>query len=259
MIWPLTIICGLAGLALAHIPGALLGMLIGSIMDRNLAIKSWAELLERWPWKPKLKPKQNPQQVLFMLLGYVAKSPGRVTPEHIQAARLEMQRLHLNHAEQQAAIAAFNRGKASQLKELRKGLRKHYRAAVEFEYLLSAGWRMAHAPGMATAKQRRALQQCATWLGCTTEHFMRIEAQSMGGKLRAHVVRSELDEALRVLGVSRAAYFAQVKQAYRRQISQYHPDKLMGSGASAEQVQAATEKTRALHNAYALTRKHWKK
>src|SRR5690554_1522968 len=191
MIWPLTIACGLAGLALAHIPGALLGMLIGSIIDRNLAIKSWAELLERCSWLPKLQPKLDAQQVLFMLLGYLAKSPGRVTAEHIQAARMEMQRLQLSSAEQKIAIAAFNRGKECQLKELRRGLRKHYTTAAELEYLLSAGWRMAQAPGMATAKQRRALQQCAGWLGCTTEQFVRIEAQSMSGKLRTQIVRNE--------------------------------------------------------------------
>ena len=49
MIWPVTILCGLVGMLIAHIPGALLGLLIGNIIDRNLAIKSWADLRARLP------------------------------------------------------------------------------------------------------------------------------------------------------------------------------------------------------------------
>ncbi|HBN7932652.1 TPA: molecular chaperone DjlA, partial [Pseudomonas aeruginosa] len=37
-------------------------------------------------------------------------------------------------------------------------------------------------------------------------------------------------------------------------ISQHHPDKLAGAGASVERVRAATEKTRELQAAYALVR-----
>lgn len=255
MIWPMTIACGLAGLAMAHLPGALLGLLVGSIIDRNLAIKSWAELAERL--SVRRKPKLNAQQVLFMLLGYLAKSPGRVTAEHIHAARQEMQRMQLKGAAQKAAIAAFTQGKTCQLADLRSSLRKHYAETEALEQLLLAGWRMARAPGLATAKQRRALQQCASWLGCSTERFVRIEAQSRGAGLSSRLMRSELDTALRVLGVSRSASFAQVKHAYRRQVSRYHPDKLMGAGAPPAQVKAATEKTRALHSAYAIARKYW--
>lgn len=256
MIWPMTLACGLAGLAVAHIPGALLGLLIGSIIDRNLAIKSWAELVERL--SSRRKPALDAQQVLFMLLGYLAKCPGRVTPEHIQAARSEMQRLQLKGSAQQAAIAAFNQGKECQLVELRSALRKHYAAAEAVEQLLLAGWRMARAPGLATAKQRRILRQCADWLNYPTEHFARLEAQSRGAGLGPSLAVSELDAALRLLGVTRSASLAQVKQAYRRQVSKYHPDKLMGAGATPAQVQAATEKTRALHSAYAVARKRWK-
>jgi len=66
----------------------------------------------------------------------------------------------------------------------------------------------------------------------------------------------ELEAALQLLGVRRTDSLAQIKIAYRRQLSIYHPDKLIGAGAKPAQVQAATEKTRALHNAYALVRKH---
>ena len=47
---------------------------------------------------------------------------------------------------------------------------------------------------------------------------------------------------------------AAIKRAYRRLLSRHHPDKIAGSGASLAQVREATERTRELHNAYALIR-----
>lgn len=81
----------------------------------------------------------------------------------------------------------------------------------------------------------------------------------MRGRVAPRCLESELDAALQLLGIARSDSWAQVKQAYRRQISRYHPDKLMGAGATATQIDTATEKTRALHHAYAEARKHWQK
>lgn len=257
MIWPATIVGALLGLAIAHIPGALLGLLIGSIVDRNLAIKSWAELRVRLSRRKAPASSLDAQQVLFMLLGHLAKSTGRVTPEHIQVARLEMQRLKLAGAAQKSAIAAFSKGKECRLDELRVSLGLHYSTAGQAERLLLAGWRMALAQGLPTAKQRRILQSCANWLACSPESFARIEVQSMRGRRVPKTAGSELDAAFKLLGVQRSATLAEVKKSYRRHVSRHHPDKLMGAGATPAQVRAATDKTRALHHAYAMIRKHF--
>lgn len=258
MIWPATIVGGVLGLTIAHIPGALLGALIGSIVDRNLALHSWAQLRAQFTRAPaKTVHAPDAQQVLFMLLGHLAKSTARVTPEHIQAARLEMQRLHLSATAQKAAIAAFSQGKDCKLDTLRSGLRSHYLAANQPERLLLAGWRMALAQGLPTAKQRRILQRCATWLDCSPETFARIEVQVMRGRQVAQpAARNELDAAFKLLGVSSTATLVEVKKTYRRQVSQHHPDKLIGADAPPAQVQAATVRTRALHDAYAVIRRH---
>lgn len=254
MIWPATIACTVVGLAVAHIPGGLLGVLVGSVIDHKVGLTSWAQLRERLSYKA--KPELGAQQAFFMLLGHLAKSTGRVTPEHIQAARLEMQRLQLSAAAQKYAIAAFAHGKEYRLDDLRSSLRVHYSTSEQSERLLFAGWRMALARGLPTAKQRRILQQCADILGCSAETFARIEIQSMRGRISPRTVANELDSALQLLGVSRSASLAEVKQNYRRQVSLHHPDKLIGAGAQPAQVQAATEKTRALHHAYAIACKH---
>ena len=255
MIWPVTIIAGVTGLVVASIPGALLGILLGSIVDRNLGFSSWSQLRVRL--QPQPAKQLDAQQVLFMLLGHLAKSSGRVTPEHIQLARLEMQRLQLFGPAQSAAIAAFSAGKDCQLLELADALPLHYRSSEQAERLLLAGWCMVWVRGSATEEQRNILQKSAHWLSCSKITLASLEERArVALNSRSHLVSDELEVALQLLEVRRSDSLAEIKTAYRRQLSLYHPDKLIGAGAEPAQVQAATEKTRALHSAYALLRKH---
>ena len=59
-----------------------------------------------------------------------------------------------------------------------------------------------------------------------------------------------LDAAYEILGVSKAATDADVKKAYRRLMSQHHPDKLIAKGLPDEMVKLATEKTQKIKAAY---------
>lgn len=92
MIWPVTIVATALGLLIASIPGALLGLVLGALVDRYLAIASWSALRQKLSRQPVLYSAEHSQ---FMLLGYLAKLNGRVLPAHIQQARIEMRRLGL--------------------------------------------------------------------------------------------------------------------------------------------------------------------
>lgn len=46
MLWPGTLIGAGAGYAIASIPGAMLGALLGQALDRRLKLQSWAHLRE---------------------------------------------------------------------------------------------------------------------------------------------------------------------------------------------------------------------
>jgi DnaJ like chaperone protein len=46
-----------------------------------------------------------------------------------------------------------------------------------------------------------------------------------------------------------------VKHAYRKLMSQYHPDKLIAEGVPEDMVRMATERTQEIQNAWELVRK----
>ena len=62
----------------------------------------------------------------------------------------------------------------------------------------------------------------------------------------------KLDDAYAALGISPSATDAEVKQAYRRLMSQNHPDKLAGKGLPESMREMAEERSREISTAYAV-------
>lgn len=250
MWWPGTLIGLGAGFAVASIPGALLGALLGQAMDRRLRLQDWDDMRERLGGRSPLQD----DELLFVLLGRLAKSDGRVAEQHIQQARQEMVRLDMPEAARLRAIAAFNRGKAGK-DRLAGHLRRIRMQPHAAEGTLRACWRMAWADGKAGRHERELLLEWGHKLGLSRRQ---VQAMSLEYEPRKAQVASGVmnyASALRLLGVEADTEADQVKQAYRRLVSKHHPDKLAGSGASEAQVREATERTRELHQAYAIVRK----
>lgn len=250
MLWPSTVIGAGAGFAIASIPGALLGALLGQAMDRRLQLHSWAHLRERLGGRAVLRD----DEVLFVLLGRLAKSEGRVVDGHIQQARQEMQRLEMSEPARLRAIAAFNRGKSGS-ERLHPHLRRLKQQPHAAEGLLRACWRMVWADGRVGRHERELLMQWGQQLGWSTTRVQALASDYEPHRAALGDQGISYPEALRLLGVLPETEPVQVKQAYRRLLSRHHPDKLVGSGASPAQVRDATERTRDLHQAYAVVRK----
>ncbi|AZE19879.1 DnaJ-like protein DjlA [Pseudomonas chlororaphis subsp. aureofaciens] len=249
MLWPGTLIGAGAGFAIASIPGAMLGALLGQALDRRLQLHSWAQVRERLGGRPALRN----DELLFVLLGRLAKSDGRVVDGHIQQARLEMRLLDMTEVAQRRAIAAFNRGKSGN-DRLRGYLRRLAAQPHAAEGVLRACWRMVWADGRASPAERELIQLWGKWLGWTVQQVQALAADYEPSKKTLANSSGTYQDALRLLGVSATSEPSQIKRAYRRLLSRHHPDKIAGSGASPLQVREATEKTRELHSAYALIR-----
>lgn len=251
MWWPGTLIGAGAGFAIASIPGALLGALAGQMMDRHLRLQGWDDVRERLGGRP--APRD--EELLFVLLGRLAKSDGRVVEQHIQQARQEMARLNLDEAARLRAIDAFNRGKGGK-ERLGSYLRRIRQQPHGAEGTLRASWRMVWADGKMGNKERELLMDWGNKLGMSRRQVQAMSREYEPRRTAGMAgVGMTYAAAMRLLGVDTDTEGALVKQAYRRLVSRHHPDKLAGTGASEAQLREATERTRELHQAYALIRK----
>ncbi|MBC9252457.1 molecular chaperone DjlA [Pseudomonas alcaligenes] len=249
MLWPSTLIGAAAGWALASIPGALLGALLGQLLDRQLRLQSWAQLrglLVR-------AREMDDDELLFMLLGRLAKCDGRVLDSHIRMARSEMQRLGLDEAATRRAMDAFARGKLAEM-ALHGPLAALRRRPERGEVLLRTCWRMAWADGRVSPAEYQLIQEWGQALGWAQTALDGLADEYEPAKRSREPSPGDYQAALRLLGVQSDSEPAAIKRAYRRLLSRHHPDKLAGSGASAAQLRTATEKTRELQSAYELVR-----
>ncbi|KXU33928.1 molecular chaperone DjlA [Ventosimonas gracilis] len=256
MIWPFTLLGALLGLLLGRLPGALFGALLGQAIDRRLRLRRLQDLPALLRGRLAEKPHLDERELLFLLLGRLAKSEGAVQESHIQMARAEMQRLRLGANAQREAIAAFGRGKNLQDGLLQRSLTELSSRPQLAEALLRACWRMALADGYLGAHEQRLLLQWGGWMGFAAHKVKALGQDYQPKNLNDPQSRhSDYQRALKLLGVTANSSPAQIKSAWRRQLSRHHPDKLTGHNATPERLREATERTGELHKAYQLIKK----
>jgi DnaJ like chaperone protein len=238
--------------------GAIVGFLIGHQFDRKAAGARRAGAV----------PSRDLQviffRVTFQVMGHVAKADGRVTEQEIDAARQTMRRFSLSDADVRRAIDLFNEGKSADfpledaLGEFRAAsagrddLRRLF-VQIQLEAALQAGG--------PTPPARGIFARTCNALGISALEFAALEATlrmrgQAGAGGQARPAADRLADAYQVLGVRQAAPDAEVTRAYRRLMSQNHPDKLVANGLPQSMVEAAHERTRQILDAYEVIRKH---
>ncbi len=260
--WLGKLVGGLVGYLLTRGPfGVLVGLVIGHLFDRGVAGHGGAV---------------DPVAVraiffrsTFAVMGHVAKADGRVSERDIAAAREIFRQFRLGEADTRAAIDFFSSGKLGDfdrdavLAELRTACAGRRDLLAMF---LEIQMRAALMGDGMQGPTRIMLQGIAQVLGCNALEFAHLETvlrlQGFGGGYaggrgqrtsagpQAAGGADALAEAYEVLGVPRTAGDAEVKRAYRRQMSQNHPDKLVARGLPESLLEVAKQKTQSIQAAW---------
>jgi DnaJ like chaperone protein len=258
-----TLLFATVGFFLGHgMTGVVIGAIIGFALD-NLNFNQRREAT----------PESGGYVVpLFQLLGAIAKADGRISEAEIAIAERIMTRMGLDNGERQAAINAFNTGKQPEfdvttpINALRQwaGLRRDHAFPlldVVIETVLSEG---SPAP-----EKMSILRQLAFALRISDMELMALMAMKgyvwHGAGARGHGYstgnngyvppqrNTQGPDPYTVLGIARDADDRAIKRAYRKLISEHHPDRLgdlpqdmrKRAEARASEINAAYERIKA--------------
>ena len=254
----------LAGLLLLHSFGwALIGLGVGHFFDAGM-LRVFSRGSDPYGF---IEP-------LFALLGAIAKTDGRVSEAEIATAEKLMTRLNLDPLWRRRAIDAFNKGKMPgydaglAIGDLRSWcmLRRNYVMP-----LIDMVAETALAEGPPSPEKMKLLRQLAWSLHISELQLMALLAMkgfvwgaagagayshASGNDWRPPQNASTGPDPYAVLGVPRDADERTIKRAYRKLISEYHPDRMSGAPeelrrraeARASEINAAWERIQSERN-----------
>ncbi|MFT5260684.1 MAG: DnaJ like chaperone protein [Saprospiraceae bacterium] len=263
----------LAGYAFGGFFGALIGYFIGNIAGSVQIIGLGG---------PRMSAEQRGRQTqafvetLFTLMGALAKSDERVTEQEIKQAEQYMLDLGLTGERRGQAIVYFKNGSSddfnidntlSAFLEACQGSAKLKHLVLV--YLIG----IAIADGVIHSSEDALLRNIASSLGYASPSYemllKMVLAQSQfsqnqaGGGSRYQDQRyqqtgarptsqQELAAAYQALGAKNTDSNSVVKKAYRKLISEFHPDKLIGQGLPEDMIKVATQRTQEIQTAYQI-------
>ncbi len=252
MAWWGTLIGGTLGFVFGGPIGAMIGAALGGNLDRGIKIGDQAGM-------------GNQERVqaaffttTFSVMGHVAKADGHVSAQEISTAKNIMAQMQLSAQQRNAAIKFFDQGKADdfpleevlhQFKKECHGRRNLIQMFIEIQIAT------ALADGKVDDNEKRVLYTIGEILGFARsqiDHLFNI-ANNAGASASDHLT---LSQAYKILGISKGSSETEIKKAYRRLMSQHHPDKLVSKGLPDEMIQLATEKTQEIRKAYDLIKKN---
>lgn len=245
---------------------AVIGLLFGGV--RGMLFGALFGFVAQWLFVEFLKRNLQQGQDLFLdatfaVMGALSKADGVVTRDEIQAAQQVFDMLRLSEEARVRARTSFNRGKAPDFDLEAEVDRLRGTIALGRGPLLRLFLQMqcmaVAADGSVHPSEHAMLVRVAERLGLTERDVAQLEALlragSPGGGAsgpRAAPAADRLKDAYTALGLTPDARDADIKRAYRRLVSENHPDKLAAKGLPESMRQVAEERTREINVAYEL-------
>lgn len=250
-IWIGKLVGAILGLMKGGIVGLVFGALVGHFIDRWIA-----------QFRGLSDTRDSFFRALFTCMGHLAKADGRVSETEIQATRTLFARMSLSAREQQRAIGYFNEGKRdpAAVDQVLKTFAGQTRMRPDLrQVFMDILVQMALADGGLVAAEKQVLSGIASPLGISAARLEAlIRARSGFGGAGAGAVGTQkmpVEQAYQVLGLEPKASDHEVKRAYRKLMSRYHPDKLVAQGLPEEMQQIAKSRAQEVGAAYDVIQK----
>ncbi len=259
---------GVLGYALSEsFVGALIGVFLGHLFDRagrrNYSARS-GEYKKRTRFDHSAQERTQREffNATFSVLGHISKADGRVSPQEIQLAEQVIQQMRLSKEQRSEAIELFNQGKQADFnldETLLEFREKCNGKTMLLQMFIEIQLQAAYADGNKSSGEEQILQHICEVLGYPKVLLAQLESMlfaskrsraSYGANGSYTSSASALEDAYKIIGVSESATDAEVKKAYRRLMSQNHPDKLIAKGLPEEMIEIATNKTQEIQKAY---------
>lgn len=237
--------------------GAIVGLIMGHFFDRGLRFDFGFG-------GDRAQVQRVFFETTFRVAGHLAKADGRISEAEVAQTEQLMRHMGLTPEHRREAIALFKEGAKPEFQpepEVQRFLRLAGHRVLLRQLLLEYLVAVALADGEVHAAEDRVLLAVARLLGINERRFRQMmdmllaQAQFGGTRQRraqAPPRRDELADAYRALGVHPQDSDAHIKRAYRRLMSQHHPDKLIAKGVPDDMVKMATEKSQEIRAAYDL-------
>lgn len=210
------------------------------------------------------RAEQQLSRAMFMVLGRLAKMDGRVTQEEIDYADQIMLRMALFGEKRRQCIAAYDQGKfpdSNLTESLALAARVIGRRSALAKLFLQIQCEAAYLKGNLRLKDKMLLRDVAEQLGYTKSEFLAIASATQSEQYQRAEAnprkeffkpqgRSFLQNAYRVLQLEPGVEDGEIRRAYLRMMSRYHPDKLASSNVSEDALRQAQENAMAIRSAY---------
>ncbi|MDJ0805437.1 MAG: co-chaperone DjlA [Gammaproteobacteria bacterium] len=261
MSWWGKLVGGAFGFMLGGPLGAVLGAALGHKFDKGL--EGLPDDVIGWDGGDRERVQTAFFTATFSVMGNVSKADGLVSSSEIRLAEAVMSQMSLSAEMRQTAIRLFNEGKADDFPlddVLEQFRRECHRRQTLIQMFMEIQLQAAYADGDMNGAEESLLLHICECLNISEFTFRRLEQMiraerhytgaQQGRRRAAQPQRIDLDDAYAILNITESTSDKDVKRAYRRLMSQHHPDKLVAKGLPEEMMKLAAQKTDEIRKAY---------
>ena len=230
-------------------------------------------------------------KAVFSLLGYVAACDQPLNRQEVQRLKVQMEKMRLSETEQRHALQLFKAGTQAGF-NVHQALQEFRQATTPklIQILIVHLITMARADGGLVEKELHAIQWLARELGYKSIVLFQLlkmiytqdqvaqrkllangepplyqagqkvdkpaSASAQNSASASSSQNLDLNNAYTILGVNSGMTEEEIRRAYKRLASQFHPDKLASQGLGQDQLKVATEEFKKILAAYKFLKKH---